>query len=155
MRNRIGKILVDIAFFRTAHVHIDDHHAVPFQVVFYKCKKLHGRHLKGDCNILISIYHNHIIFMIRCLQICTPVIIRYRNVRRKREIVSCKRGDLFINLHAFRLDIWKIPHTLGCKCPGAHAKHKHVHRILFIDACHKRRRQRIVIIHPGQAVVLF
>ena len=83
-------------------------------------KKLSGRHLKGNRNILISVYHDHIVFLLVYIQIGPPVISNHLHRFRQSKIFSGQVCDLLVDLHPFHLCMGKIAAALGGKCPRPH-----------------------------------
>ena len=121
-------------------------------MLFYHAEKFFGRHLKRDRNILISIHHDHIIFLVFCLQISTSIISCHFYIIRQGKIFPGKVGDFFINLHTFHLHITKIFFTLCRIGTGSHTKNQHIHIFCFFLWHHQRCCHSIIVIHSGQSI---
>ena len=153
--NGICQILIDIAFPASLHIHIDYHDTILCEMFLYQRKELNRGHLKRDGNVLIGIYHNHIISLINGIQICPSIIGCYRNLGVQRKKFGGKLRNLFIDFNTFHRYTRQITHALACIGPGTHSQYQDVQVLSGIHPLtHKRGRHGIVIIHPRQIGVL-
>ena len=147
----IRQVLVDIPLLTSLHIQVYSHYPALFQMSLYKGKKFKGGHLKGNGNILKSIYQNHIIFFIHSVQIRPAVISSHWYIFRLLKVLLRKFCNLLINFHTLDMNIIKISLTLQGKGSRPHAKDQHIQIFFFIHSCHDRCRHHIIIIHPRQA----
>ena len=154
--DRIAEIISDAALFSGVHVHVDHHHAVLLQMVFYQSEKFSRTHLKGYGNILVSVDHDHVVFVFIHIQEGPAVIGFNRNLFGKRKVPVRKIRDLLVDLHAFHVRSRKIIQGLLGKGSRSHSKDQAAASFLLpciCHPCHHVGRQRIIVIHSRQAVV--
>ena len=152
--NGVAQGLVDASLPVRVHIQVDHHHPARRQVVPNQGKELHRGHLERDGNVLIGIHLNHVILGVHRLEVGPAVIGGHIHRLGKVKITRGQLGDLVINLHPGDLNLGKIAGTLPGIGSGAVAQNQNPARGPLVQSRHHRRRQGVVVVHPGEALLL-
>ena len=123
-------------------------------MLLHQCEELHRGHLEGDGDVLIGVHHDHIIFLLHCVQEGPAVIGGHGHVLRQVEILPGKGRDLLIDLHA--LD-FHVPIVLPALCgigAGAHAQNQYPTVLRLLSLHHQRRGHGVIIVHAREPLLL-
>ena len=117
-------------------------------------EKLHGAHLKRDCDILIGVHHNDVVLPAADVQERTAVVGRDRDGLRQVEILAGEHRDLVVNLHALGTGRGEILRALHGEGAGAHAEDEDARTVPLRGSGEHGRGERVVIVAPREPAAL-
>ncbi|OQA26417.1 MAG: hypothetical protein BWY61_00676 [Firmicutes bacterium ADurb.Bin354] len=127
-------------------------------MILYQSKEFNRAHLKRDSDILICINHDHVIFFLIRIEICTSVISHNINIFGKSKILMSKIRDTLIYLYSRYLCLRIIFHALSCKGSRSHSEDKDILRLIRgsfgSDSRHRRCGKSIIVIQSCQILSL-